>query len=85
MALLAAALASPVMIAGCAARVSTGYRVYDPYYTGYRTWDNGETVYYQQWEADTHRTHRDYRKRKPDEQKQYWNWRHDHAHDYNHH
>ncbi len=70
------ALASPVVITGCAARVDTGYRVYDPGHNDYHTWDNGETVYYQRWETQTNRQHKDFRKRSKDEQQQYWNWRH---------
>ncbi|MGA8223113.1 MAG: hypothetical protein WB780_15800 [Candidatus Acidiferrales bacterium] len=71
-----AALISPVAITGCAARAS--YRVYDPYYNDYHSWDHHEDVYYQRWEADTRRDHRDFDKRDKDEQKEYWNWRHNH-------
>ena len=35
---LTTALAAPLLIGGCAARV--GYRSYDPYYNDYHTWDN---------------------------------------------
>jgi hypothetical protein len=68
------ALASPAMIAGCSGHAE--YRVYDPYYHDYHVWNNDEVVYYQRWEHDTHRDHRDFRKRSPDEQKEYWTWRH---------
>lgn len=81
-----AVLASPVVIAGCAARVETGYRVYDPYYDNYHVWDNNEVVYYQRWEHDTHRHDEDFRKRNQEEQREYWQWRdnqnHDHDHDH---
>lgn len=64
------------------------YRVYDPYYTDYHEWNNGETVYYRQWADETHRDwHRDFRKLPPNEQKEYWTWRHnhgDHDHDHDH-
>jgi hypothetical protein len=73
---LITALASPAVLAGCAARVDTGYRFYDPGYNDYHVWDNNEGVYYQRWEHDTHRNHRDFRKRGKNEQQQYWNWRH---------
>ena len=69
-------LVSPVVINGCAGRVETGYRVYDPYYSDYHVFDNNEIGYYSRWETDTHRSHVDFRKRKPDEQKEYWTWRH---------
>jgi hypothetical protein len=77
--LLALALFSPVLIAGCAAHAS--YRVYDPDHADYHVWDNDEGVYYQRWEVETHRDHRDFKKRHADEQKEYWNWRHNHHDD----
>ncbi len=71
---LTTALAAPLLIGGCAARV--GYRSYDPYYNDYHTWDNNEVGFYTQWETNTHREHKDFRKRSPDEQKEYWTYRH---------
>jgi hypothetical protein len=76
--MMVAALAAPVMT-GCAARVGVGYRVYDPYYRDYHVWDDHETVYYNQWAAETHREHREYRKLNHREQKEYWDWRHQHS------
>jgi hypothetical protein len=77
--LMVASLATPVVITGCAARVGVGYRVYDPYYRDYHVWDDHETVYYGQWAGETHREpHREFRKLNRDEQKEYWNWRHNH-------
>lgn len=70
--LLAAALASSVLIAGCA----THARYYDSYHSDYHTWDHNEVVYYSQWEHDTHRNHQDFAKRNEAEQKEYYNWRH---------
>jgi hypothetical protein len=72
--LLAAALASPLAITGCAVRA----RVYDPYYHDYHHWNHDEIVYYQNWERESHREHRDFRQRNSDEQKEYWDWRHKH-------
>lgn len=69
--LFAATLASSSLMTGCAVHA----RVYDPYYHDYHGW-NGETVYYNQWEHDTHREHRDFNKRNDDEKKEYWDWRH---------
>jgi hypothetical protein len=71
---LTTALAAPLLMGGCAARV--GYRTYDPYYNDYHTWDNAEFGYYSQWETNTHRAHKDFRKRSADEQKEYWTYRH---------
>jgi hypothetical protein len=68
---LAAAVASPVLMTGCAVHA----RVYDPYYRDYHAW-SVETPYDEQWERDSHRDHRDFNKRNSDEQKEYWDWRH---------
>lgn len=72
--LLTGALLSAVAVNGCAVRAS--YRVYDPAYSDYHEWNDGEVVYYQRWETETHRDHREFKKRHADEQKEYWNWRH---------
>jgi hypothetical protein len=77
--LLAVALFSPVVFSGCAVRAS--YRVYDPGYGDYHVWDGNEVVYYQRWEVETHRDHREFKKRHADEQKEYWTWRHNHHDD----
>jgi len=75
---LAAALFLPLAAIGCAERHY--YRVYDPYYSDYHDWDDHERVYYQQWVVETHRDpHRDFRKLRKDDQKQYWTWRHSHT------
>ena len=75
--LTAACLASGVIVTGCAARVGVGYRSYDPYYRDYHRWDDRETVYYRQWVVEGHRDpHRDYRKLRRKEQREYWDWRH---------
>lgn len=65
-----------VALSGCAVRAS--YRAYDPAYEDYHVWDGNEGVYYQRWEVETRRDHRDIRKRNNDEQKEYWTWRHAH-------
>jgi hypothetical protein len=72
--LVAVALFSPLVFSGCAVHAS--YRTYDPAYQDYHVWDSGEEGYYTRWEAETHRDHRDFRKRNADEQKEYWTWRH---------
>ena len=71
--LLAGALFTAV---GCSA--SVGYRVYDPYRSDYHVWNRDEGVYYDRWVGETHRPHTDYKRLKPEDQKSYWNWRHDH-------
>jgi hypothetical protein len=79
---LGAAIA-PLAVAGC--MVHHGYgggaevRFYDADHRDYHAWNDGEVVYYQRWEADSHREHRDFDRRDRDEQKDYWNWRHSHS------
>ena len=66
---------------GCSA--SVGYRVYDPYRYDYHAWGPDESGYYSRWTVETHRDpHRDYRKLKRDDQRAYWQWRHDHENDH---
>jgi hypothetical protein len=83
---LAAALASSVVGTACAERHY--HRVYDPYYSDYHVWNNDEVVYYHRWASENHRDEqRDFRKLRPEEQKEYWTWRHshgDHDHDNDH-
>ncbi len=64
-----------VVSLGCAARV----RVFDEEHRDYHHWDRGEVVYYQRWDVDTHRDHRDFGRRSDEEKKEYWNWRHEHS------
>ena len=70
--LLAGALASPMLMTGCATHV----RYYDPYYSDYHVRDHHEVVYYNRWEHDTHRDHQDFNKRSDADKKEYWTWRH---------
>lgn len=72
-AFLATALVLPLVV-GCAEhrRAVVVYGTYGP----------SETVYYTQWETETHREHREYESREKREQKEYWDWRkHHHDHD----
>lgn len=71
--LLAMGLLATMFASGCT--VHAGY--YDPYYHD-RHPVGGEVVFYQRWESDTHREHRDLNRRNRDEQKEYWEWRHNH-------
>jgi hypothetical protein len=76
--LFAAALTSFAFGTACAHHHY--YRVYDPYYNDYHVWNNDEVVYYHQWAGEYHRDpNRDFRRLRPEEQKEYWNWRHSHG------
>ena len=72
----------PAFTVGCAERHY--YRVDDPYYHDNHRWDPDEDRFYHQWEVETHREHREFRQRVPDEQKEYFTWRHGHDHDRDH-
>jgi hypothetical protein len=72
---LAASLLIAVANTGCAGRV----RIYDDYHSDWHTWDHNEDVVYRSYWTERHEPYRDYNKLNKDEQKDYWNWRHDHA------
>ena len=75
--LLAVVITLSVLGAACAHHE---YRVYDPYYSDYHVWNDSEIGYYHQWANETHRDpNRDFRHIPPEEQKEYWNWRHSHG------
>jgi hypothetical protein len=80
---LATALASSALSTACAEHHY--YRAYDPYYSDYHVWNHDEVVYYNQWAREYHRDpRREFRRLPPEEQKEYWNWRHSHG-DHDHH
>ena len=80
---LAGAMAFSILGTACAEHHP--YRVYDAYYSDYHVWNDEEVVYYHQWARENHRDEtRDFRKLRPEEQKEYWNWRHAHG-DHDHH
>jgi hypothetical protein len=73
---VAGALALAASLAGCAARVGYGYSIYDPYYGDYHVWNDPEPLYYNQWVIDNHLDWSDFRRIGPEEQHEYWAWRH---------
>jgi hypothetical protein len=73
---VAAAIVLAASLAGCAARIGYGYSMYDPYYGDYHLWADPEPLYYNQWVMDNHRDWRDFRRLRPEDQHQYWSWRH---------
>ena len=67
-----------LLTTGCAT-----HRYYDPYHHDYHHWDSSETVYYNQWVVEYHMDpHRDYRHLSKEDQRRYWDWRHNHDHDH---
>jgi hypothetical protein len=73
-ALLAGSLLIAVGSSGCAARV----RVYDEDHRDYHSWNHDEDVVYRGYWTERKEPYRDYKKLNKDEQKDYWNWRHNH-------
>jgi hypothetical protein len=54
-------------------------RVYDADHNDYHSWNRDEADHYNRWANENHRDpNRDIRKLPPQEQKEYWNWRHSH-------
>ena len=74
--LLAAGLVSPALNTACAEHHY--YRAYDVDHGDYHQWNDQENVYYHQWVVENHRDDRDFRKLNKDDQKKYWDWRHNH-------
>jgi hypothetical protein len=64
-------------LAGCASHSSRRY--YDDDHHDYHGWNDQESGFYVRWETETHREHRDFQRRDADEQREYWNWRHNHS------
>jgi hypothetical protein len=73
--LAAAVLFIAVILTGCSGSVGVGYRYYDPGYRDYHVWGPGEGVYYNQWLVETHHPHREFRRLRREDQRNYWQWR----------
>jgi hypothetical protein len=71
---LGAAMVAPVLASGCAAHT----RYYDEYHTDYHTWNSGEVGAYRVWIGERRYEYRDYNRLSRDQQRDYWNWRHEH-------
>ena len=70
--ILLGVLGATILMGGCAVRI------YDPGHSDYHRWNHQEEVYYVEWEKENHRRHENFRDRGADEQRQYWDWRHQH-------
>ena len=53
-------------------------RVYDPYHKDYHNWDRIEDDTYRHWLEGRHAAYVDYEHLKRKEQREYWDWRHNH-------
>lgn len=68
----------PLLVAALAASAGTGacyHHGYDANNHAEHRWNNAEEPYYERWEHETHRDHRDFNQRGGDEQNAYWSWR----------
>ncbi len=70
--LLGAVLSAPLLTSAC----SEHRRVYDPYDNDYHAWNHNEDIEYHQWIVINHRADRPYKQLNKDDQKAYWEWRH---------
>jgi hypothetical protein len=53
-------------------------RVYDRTHKDYHDWNENEDRSYRQYQGQNQQDSREYHKLNPDQQDQYWNWRHSH-------
>jgi hypothetical protein len=72
MLMMAGVLTTSGIVAGCAHH----YRENDSVSV---TWSDREEPYYERWEHETHRDHHGWGDRSADEQRSYWEWRHNHG------
>jgi hypothetical protein len=77
---LTAALAAPVAIMAAPAPQETGVtvRVYDRDHHMYHNWDDNENRAWGVYLVNNHRQHYEYVRASRRDQRNYWNWRHDH-------
>ena len=59
--------------AGCA----VGFRVYDPGYGEYHSWDRREESVFRIFLSERHEPYRRFRNLDQDQQRDYWKWRHE--------
>jgi hypothetical protein len=67
-------LAATLVTVGCAGRV----RVYDEWHGDYHGWNNHEEVVYRGYLSDNHREYHPFNTLSRDDQKAYFDWRHNH-------
>ena len=72
---LAGVLIAPVALSGCSARVG----VYDEWHGDHHRWDDHEEVVYRGYLTENHRDYKPYRQLNKNDQKGYWDWRHNHS------
>jgi len=78
---LATALTAPVwipIVPAAQAQVGVSVKIYDRDHKDYHVWDEREDRAYRAYLVEQHREYRPYAKIKREDQRGYWNWRHEH-------
>jgi hypothetical protein len=85
--LLTAALAAPISIMAVPVpqEASVQVRVYDKHHKDYHNWDDNENRAWNRYLVENHRDSHEFSRANKREQSQYWNWRHAHPDDRDHH
>jgi len=73
--LLSGVMIAPVSFVATGCRTET---VYDHEHKDAHKWDGREDAAYHQYLNEQHKDNRDYKNLNDQEQKDYWNWRHQH-------
>jgi hypothetical protein len=84
---LTAALAAPIsmMAAPVPQEAGVQVRVYDKNHKDYHNWDDNENRAWNRYLTENHRDSHEFSRANKREQSQYWNWRHAHPDDRDHH
>jgi hypothetical protein len=77
-ALLAVAIAAPVVVTATPAPQELQVRVYDSNHRDYHNWDDHEDRAYRRYYSEQHRQYRAYDRENARRQRAYWKWRHNH-------
>ena len=75
---LTAGLIAPMAITANAAQQSVSVRVYDRDHKDYHNWDDREVHSYSVFRGEHPKYNVTFSKAKRNQQREYWNWRHDH-------
>ena len=75
---LLAALAGPVASFAAPDDHDHDHRYYDRVHRDYHHWDAREDAAYRHWLAERHRHYVEFARLRAEDQRLYWQWRHDH-------
>ena len=69
----ALSVTSVTALSGC-----MGTRYHDPVFNDNHRWNDREEAAYRRWEAERRLEHIEFQRRRDEEQREYWRWRHYH-------